>query len=142
MISKGTFDLEPEVVTSADDLISVRQISHLASLTMCLWLRFLDVKSSSAWTMAYYEVTGSRYQYLRLMWSKMPDRMELLVMQRAWTGASHLITASNRYYSGHGVNKPAVGTTTKQTNRFTCVYCTFEIVIILTLLSLGIFFRS
>ena len=85
---KGTFDVEPQNF----EMISLRQIPHLSSLTMCLWLRFLEKKGEDLWFMAEYRVPGSRNQHLRLMWVKYYDHMELLVNQLAWTGASHFVT--------------------------------------------------
>ena len=83
---KGTFDLELGTHVLSERL-SVRQIPHLPSLTMCTWLRFLDFKTDFAWRMMEYEVKGTRSQRLVLYWVQGgQNRLELLIHQEYWTG--------------------------------------------------------
>ena len=91
IIFKGTFDLELGTHALSERL-SVRQIPHLPSLTVCLWLRFLDFKTNLAWRIMAYEVQGTRTQSLQMLWVKGGEnRLELLIHQSYWTGQSYAV---------------------------------------------------
>ena len=78
----GTNDLSEQ--------LSVRQIPRLPSLTMCLWLRFLETYSDLGWRLIDYSVPGTRAQTLTFLWAKDGvNRMGMYVIQWAWTGESY-----------------------------------------------------
>ena len=83
---KETFDLEPGVREEGEEALSVREIPHLPSFTLCTWLRFLKKSGYGAWDMALYQTSGSREGGFNLKWVDERDQMSLWVQQEAWTG--------------------------------------------------------
>lgn len=100
VISKGTFDLQPKGSSnefSYKSGVSVRQIPHLPSLTICVWNRFLSLFSALSWSLvSYRKTTGSKSQYFGLAWhTHTGNQMSLVVTQKTFSTES--TTSKERY---------------------------------------------
>ncbi|XP_068740594.1 uncharacterized protein [Montipora capricornis] len=89
---EATFDLEPGVRNEGEKILSVSEIPHLASFSLCLWLRFLNKHGGSGnWDMVRYYTSGSRVDGFGLKWVYHADEMHLSVQLVALTKGWHKV---------------------------------------------------